>query len=137
MHLIMRNITIKIPIQSFSDIITNSSSELFAIINSDNDTLDKIYELVNRLFGYDQESEVTPVVRLIKRPTQSDIENWGYSSWIITRDSKPEDYPEKWIEIELPYRLDECHAFYKWGLEAILKESFGNNFEIKYYDEEF
>ncbi len=123
---------IKIFIQSLSDIITNSSSELFAVINSDNDTIDKIYQLLNRIIGPNQELELTPVVSKIERPTQEQLNNWEFRSWILDRNSNLKDFPESWIEVELPYSLDGAHTFYKYGLDAILKESFGDNFEIKY-----
>ena len=124
-----------IPIQSVSDLITNSSSELFATIDADKEVLEDIYELINCLFGYDQESERTPVVTLCKRPTKSEIEdryNLGYYSWRYYDTVDIYSLPENWIEIEMPYRFSECESFFKAGLDAILKEKFGNNFKIKY-----
>ena len=37
---------LKIPIQSFSDLITNSSSEVFCTINADKNILDQIKEIL-------------------------------------------------------------------------------------------
>lgn len=120
-----------LPLQSISDVITNSSSELFASITSDSkETLDSIYQLINRLFGYNQESELTPCVDIYHRPTEEELKNYDYRGWL--KYDKLEEYPENWIEIELPYDVDYAHAFYKEGLEAILREKFGDNYKIVY-----
>lgn len=82
---------------SISDVITNSSSEVFCYITHDSDeVLEEIYDLLNNLFGWDQELEETPVVTL-----ENDR-----------------------ISIEMPYHLSTCSAFYKAGLEAILADNF-------------
>ncbi len=127
-----------IPIQSVSDIITNSSSELFAVIDANREILESIYKLINTLFGCNQESEITPVVTLCKRPTKKDIEDGfrsDYNSWRWNNIEDIYSLPENWIEIELPYQVDECKLFFKAGLDAILKENFGDSFKIEY--EEF
>ena len=122
---------IKFKIQSFSNIITNSSSELFAVIKSDN-LIEDIYEVINDLFGWNQEYESTMCVEKYKCPTQKEIDDWycGLKQHI----TKVNEYPNEWIEIDMPYRLEEFKTFYKTGLEALLKEKFGNNFTIEYYE---
>ena len=51
----MSNIVIKIKMQSFSDIITNSSSELFCKIKGKN--LEEILNLIDPLFDYEYDYE--------------------------------------------------------------------------------
>lgn len=98
---------IKLPIQSFSDIITNSSSELFAVVTAeDENVLSTIYTIINRIFGWNQETEITPTVELC----------------------------DGCVEIELPYSLKEYKLFYKAGFNTLLKELFGDNFKIEYSD---
>lgn len=135
MHMNTKNLCVKIPIQSISDIITNSSSELFAVIDANREILESIYKLIDTLFGYHQESEITPVVTLCRRPTKEEIEDRDYSSWRFDDTQDIYSLPENWIEIELPYRIEECQSFFRAGLEAILKEKFGDSFKIEY--EEF
>jgi hypothetical protein len=130
----MKRCIVKIPIQSYSNIITNSSSELFAIIKSDN-SIDDIFEVINDLFGYNQESESTMCVEKYKCPTQKDLDGWDWYCGLKDHITKINEYPDKWIEIEMPYRLEDFKTFYKTGLEAMLKEKFGDNFTIEYYDE--
>lgn len=55
---IQAGVLLRINIQSFSDIVTNSSSEIFCTITGDN--LVEIYELLKPLLpGYDSEMEPT------------------------------------------------------------------------------
>lgn len=126
---------IKLLIQSISNIITNSSSELFAVIDANKEILDSIYEILDNIFGDNQESEITPVVTLCRRPTKKEIEdkfNSDYYSWRYSKEDDIYSLPEYWIEVELPYCLDDCTKFFSAGLEAILKEKFGDNFKIEY-----
>jgi hypothetical protein len=126
---------IKLSIQSISSIITNSSSELFAIIDANKEVLDSIYEILNNIFGDYQESEITPVVTLCRRPTKVEIEDRfgsNYNSWRYFKEKDVYSLPEYWIEVELPYCLDDCTKFFSAGLEAILKEKFGDSFKIEY-----
>lgn len=125
---------INFKIQSYSDIITNSSSELFAVIR-DSDKLSEINNMLTDIFGWNQEYEVTICNEYLSRPSTEDINGWDWVSALKTDNKKPEDYPEEWIEIEMPYSLSDYKTFYKTGLEALLKEKFGNNFTIEYYDE--
>lgn len=109
----MKGFKIKIQIQSISDIITNSSSEVFCMINSRDEEIKKrIYEyLKNDLFPGKYSDE---------EPT---VDYWD-----------DEDNDE--IQIWLPY--DHCSSltFYKAGIEAILNEKFGkNNYTIEYNED--
>ena len=124
---------IKFKIQSFSNIITNSSSELFAVIK-DSTQLTEIQNILDNLFGWRQESEIDMCTYRYKKPTQEDLNGYEWWSWLRKDDSKPKDFPEEWIEIEMPYGLSDYKTFYKTGLEALLKEKFGNNFTIEYYE---
>lgn len=106
-----------INIQSISDLITNSSSELFCRIESDN--IDSIYDLLYPIFGWDAEFEFDPVLTLRDKENLEYPENY-------------KDYPDKWIEIDMPYNLDKQLPFYKAGIDAILKEHFNNQYKIIY-----
>lgn len=115
---------IKVPIQSVSDLITNSSSEVFCRISSDN--LDEVWELLYPLFRTDSYyDEEYPTMAMRKLEDEKDN--------LSVEDIKK--LPYKWIEIVMPYCMSESKDFYKAGLEALL----GNNFEnckIIYEDEE-
>lgn len=109
-----------IKIQSISDIITNSSSETFCKITSDNKTvLTLIEDLLAPLFGEEYEEDV--VLRMMSK---EDVD----PRWCNDYDS----LPDQWLEIEMPYRLNEQEAFYKAGLEAILGQSFPKQYHIIY-----
>lgn len=115
---------IKIPVQSVSDLITNSSSEVFCRILSE-DNLDDIWNLLSPLFRTDSYyDEEYPTM------TMRDLEEERDSLSI----EEIKALPYKWIEIVMPYCMSEAQDFYKAGLEALL----GNNFqdcEIIYKDE--
>lgn len=110
-----------INLQSVSDIITNSSSEVFCKITADKDTLTFIEDLLQPLFG--DEYEYDMVLKLKYREDED-------PRWC----SNYEKLPEQWLELEMPYRLNDVEAFYKAGLEAILKENFNGQYEIIYED---
>lgn len=99
---------IKIKIQSISDLITNSSSEVFCRINSNDPEIKKqILGLLEDLIPGD-DMELEPVVRV-----------WDDE-----------------IVLELPNDYWSARAFYRAGLEAILKEKFGeNNYTINYEED--
>jgi hypothetical protein len=99
---------IKIKIQSISDLITNSSSEVFCRINSDDPEIKKqILGLLENLIP-GLEAEYEPAVRV-----------WDGE-----------------IVLELPNDYWSSRAFYRAGLEAILKEKFGeNNYTINYEED--
>lgn len=101
-----------IPIQSFSDIITNSSSEVFCRIISESQ-LYEIFKFLLTLFRDDRYSDEYPSMSYIEK-------NEDYNSEYY------KDYPNYWIELELPYRYSYggVISFFKAGIEAILKENF-------------
>jgi hypothetical protein len=51
-----------IVIKSISDLITNSSSEVFCYINGPETEIDKIHDVLDTIFGWNQECEITSVV---------------------------------------------------------------------------
>lgn len=101
---------LKIRIQSISDIITNSSSEVFCKITGND--LDKIYGILHPLFPGD-DSELEPVLRYYED-----------NEW-------DDGVPEHFV-IELPYDLERVTEFYRAGLEAMLKDL---NCNIEYNEE--
>ncbi len=110
---------LNIKIQSFSDIITNSSSETFCKITADKDVLAVIEDLLSPLFGDDDEYDA-----ILRMRYKEDVD----PEWCKNYN----ELPEQWLEIEMPYRLDNVQAFYKSGLEAILREQFDNQYTITY-----
>lgn len=111
----------KIKIQSISDIITNSSSEVFCRIESD-DYLNEIYELLSPLFPSD-DPEIYPAISEV-----IPSEEW------YGKEEELKNLPDKWLEIELPYGMSESYKFYKAGLEAILDSKFKNKYKIVRYE---
>ena len=101
---------IKIKIQSISDIITNSSSEVFCTIKGLD--LNAIHEVLKPLFPND-DSEMGPTINY-----------WREGEW--------DDDSEAFITIDMPYGLEGVSEFYKKGLEAILDKYFGGHFNIEY-----
>lgn len=99
-----------IPIQSFSDIITNSSSEVFCRITSESQ-LEEIFKFLLKFFRDDGYSDEYP--SMYYREKNEDYDSEYYK-----------DYPNYWIELELPYSYEDAESFYKAGIEAILKENF-------------
>ncbi len=101
---------IRIFIQSVSDVITNSSSEVFCRIDSnDLEIKNQIYQLLKDLIPGD-DSEMEPVVEMY----------------------------ENEIEVFLPLDVDYCGytKFYRAGIEAILDERFGKeNYSIEYEED--
>lgn len=112
-----------IKIQSVSDIITNSSSEVFCRIESDNHLV-KIADLLCNAIssgGYDPEYE--PVCRLRYKD-----EPYWYS------DKEKDKLPTQWVEIEVPYGWSG-REFYTIALPAVLDKLVGeNNYKIIYED---
>ncbi len=109
-------------IQSISDLITNSSSELFCRIEGND--IEKIYKLLDPIFGWYQEYEVDPVIELREKENIDEEYLDDYK-----------DYPDKWIEIDMPYRLDNQLTFYKAGFKAILDKFFKNQYKIIYNED--
>lgn len=96
-------VTIDIKIQSISDIITNSSSEVFCAITGED--VEAIYQLLSPFFpGEDSEME----------PTLSLEEDNSVLVW-------------------MPYGFDGVTTFYRAGLKAFLDQAIGeNNYSIDY-----
>lgn len=90
-------------VQSISDIITNSSSEVFLRIDSkDEKTHNEIYKVMQELFpGNDY--EMSPGVLEY-------AEDGEYS-----------------ISLKVPYGIEDFETFYEAGIRAILKEKFGED----------
>lgn len=108
-----------INIQSLSDLITNSSSETFCKITSDDQTIFLIENLLSPLFGDEYEYDV-----VLRMRYKEDVDPKWYNDY--------DSFPEQWLEIEMPYGLSEQEAFYKAGLEAILEQSFAGQYHITY-----
>ena len=100
----MQNFTVKV--QSFSDIITNSSSEIFCTISSNEASA--IKEIFDSLFRYNDDSEMGPTVE--------------YNS------------EDNTVDIWLPYDMYSVQEFFKFGIEAVLNNKFKNKYNIKYND---
>lgn len=102
---------IDIKIQSLSDLITNSSSEVFCRIFSDR--LEEVVAILSPLFP-NQDSEMGPT-----------LSYWKQGEW-------DEDSPS-FISIEFPLGVEGYEEFYKKGLEATLNQFFGSeNYTITY-----
>lgn len=102
--------TVVIKVQSISDIITNSSSEVFCTITG-KDTK-SIYETLSPLFNGDP--DFAPF-----------LEYWEEGEY-------DEDTPEM-IQLNIPYSCSGVSEFYKAGMEALLTKYFGEgNYTIEY-----
>lgn len=110
-----------IKIQSISDIITNSSSEVFCRIESEN-SLELIKEILKPLFSYSRYSEDGP--SLHERILSEEKSEYD--------DDYLDGFPEKWLEITLPYSMSDSEAFYEAGLEAILSGKVPDDYTIIY-----
>ena len=94
---------IKINIQTVSDIITNSSSEVFCTIKGQD--IKAIKDIIIPLFP-NTDSEMGPIAYLNEE--------------------------DSCVVIEIPYGLDGIADFYKEGLEAILDKYLGGHYYIEY-----
>lgn len=98
---------LRIKIQSFSDIITNSSSEVFCRISSDLFQKEILKLLKSLLPG--QDSDLEPTVTVF----------------------------DDAVEVSLPVDMYEQKEFYKAGIEAILEKYFSSEmYEILYEEED-
>lgn len=106
------NMKIIIKIQSISDIITNSSSEVFCTITGKD--IESIYQVLKPFFpGYD--SEVEPTMNYYEKGEWDDEDS----------------YPQ--IVIWMPYGFEGVTTFYKAGLKTFLDQAIGeNNYNIDY-----
>ena len=121
------NIIISIPIQSFSDLITNSSSEIFQTIEGSEETINKIFNILSPLFkddGWYDEDMPTMKVRY-KSKVEEDPEEYDFE------DAELSDLPEAWIELWLPYGLSGCEEFFKVGIKALLESNNIKDYIIK------
>ena len=108
-------VNIVINIQSFSDIITNSSSELFCTVSGNEDVILFINNLLSSLFKDDEYySEDTPTYSFLCK-SNLDKEEFSEKQW--------KELPEYSIQINLPYSLGTCEPFFREGLKALLENS--------------
>ena len=99
--------TIDIKVQSFGDVITNSSSEVFCTITSNR--LEEIVAILEPLFP-NRDVEMGPVMYI-------------YDT----------DEGDKSISINVPYDMYGYEEFYRKGLTAILDQYLGaGNYTITY-----
>lgn len=105
----MENMMVKVPVQSFGDIITNSSSETFCTITSD-DYLDSIYAALKAIIGPD-----------------------GYSEDNISVDKiVDEDSGEVYLDVSVPYDASNYSNLIGAGIRAILDEGFKDKYNIEF-----
>ena len=84
-------------ILSISDVITNSSSEVFCYITGEEEVLKEVYDTLDRIFGWNQESEVTPVVEI------------------------GELHKHKQIVVDLPYHLGKgSYEYFRGAIKGLL-----------------
>lgn len=102
------------PIQSFSDIITNSSSELFCTISGNEDVLNFIKDLFHNIMDDEGYDEDYPSFRLVKKEDLCE-DDYEEETW--------KNMPEIGIEFYLPYNFSRCQVFFKEGLKALLENS--------------
>jgi hypothetical protein len=100
-----------VQIQSVSDIITNSSSEVFCTITGKD--IEAVYQVLEPFFPGDSEMEPT-------------ISYYEKGEW------DDEDSPPQVI-IWMPYGFGGITTFYRAGLKAFLDQAIGeNNYSIDY-----
>ena len=108
-------------IQSISDLITNSSSEVFVVIHSSNrEFIDELYQQLDTIYGWNQESERTPV---LEYEGQSEHDNWEYD--YERRYTREEDEPvidKTTISVEMPYCMRRSISYHRAGIEALIEE---------------
>lgn len=108
------HLIIPINIQSFSDVITNSSSELFCIISGNEDILDFIKDLLSNLMDTEGYDEDYPSFEVFKK---EDLYKSDYDTKIW------KNMPEIGIKVYLPYNLWNYEIFFREGLKALLENS--------------
>ena len=118
---------IKVLIQSFSDIITNSSSEIFQTISGSEEVIKQIEDIFHPLFKEDGwYDEDIPTMRVCyKSKIEEDPEEYGFE------DADLSNLPEALIEIWLPYGLDGCTEFFRAGIKALLETNNITDYIIK------
>lgn len=102
-------IMVKIPIQSFGDIITNSSSETFCTITSD-EKLNDIFDALTTTIGS-------------KRYSEDNI--YVYKNF-------DEETNKEYIMIDIPYDAFNYSDLIGIGIEAFLDKHFKDQYKLKY-----
>ena len=100
---------IRIPIQSFGDIITNSSSETFCTITSE-EKLEDIYKALTAIIGSDGYSEDN----------------------ICIYKKEDEEKGQEYLRLDVPYDADNYKDFIAAGVEVILDKGFKDSYNIKF-----
>ena len=100
---------IKIPIQSFGDIITNSSSETFCTITSD-EKLDDIFNALTTTIGSKRYSEDN----------------------IYVHKNFDEETNKEYIMIDIPYDAFNYSDLIGIGIEAFLDKHFKDKYKLQY-----
>lgn len=100
---------VKIPIQSFGDIITNSSSETFCTITSD-EKLDDIFKALKAIIG---------------------SEGYSEDNLCIYKETDEETNKE-YIMVDIPYDASNYIDLIGAGIEAILDKGFKDKYNIRY-----
>lgn len=100
---------VKIPIQSFGDIITNSSSETFCTITSD-EKLDDILKALKVIIG---------------------SEGYSEDNLCIYKETD-EETNKDYLRINIPYDAFNYSDIIGVGIEAILNKWFKDKYNIKY-----
>ena len=100
---------VKIPIQSFGDIITNSSSETFCTITSD-EKLNDIFDALTTTIGS-------------KRYSEDNI--YVYKNF-------DEETNKEYIMIDIPYDAFNYSDLIGIGIEAFLDKHFKDQYKLKY-----
>ena len=115
----MKNLTV-IPIQSFSDIITNSSSELF-VLNTNN-TIQKIKEILSSITsGY-----LDPIIFNLEKYNKWKEDN----SFVSNLESTYFDTIEGWFT-----DLDDENSLFDYRLQAFRNIMEYNSLEVCYFKE--
>lgn len=105
-----------IPIQSLSDIITNSSSEIFCTIYSE-EHLYEIYRFLKAIIKDDYDDDC---ISMSLRNKDEDYLDDDYYK----------NYPESWIEINIPYGYGGITEILEVGLKSILEVKFKDKYKI-------
>ena len=91
--------TVVIKIQSISDVITNSSTEVFIVYDSSN--IDSIKDLVNNILSIDGHYTFDDLFTIKMNPCDRVIDEM-YESWedFFPNDPKPESFDTYWKSLE-------------------------------------
>lgn len=100
---------VRIPIQSFGDIITNSSSETFCTITSD-EKFDDIFKALTAIIGSE-----------------------GYSEdYLCVYKETDEETNKEYIRIDIPYDALNYSDLIGVGIKAILDKRFKDKYNIEF-----